>query len=60
LLLPRGLAFIAGRSQADYLRPLRFYLERLIAKIGFLSFCMKTGAASVAISITQLRDYQIL
>jgi hypothetical protein len=31
LLLSRWAAFTAGRSQADYLRPLRVYLERLIS-----------------------------
>jgi hypothetical protein len=30
LLLPRWIAFFAGRPQADYLRPLRVYLERVI------------------------------
>ena len=30
LLLSRRAAFTAGRSQADYLRPLRLHLERVI------------------------------
>jgi hypothetical protein len=30
LLLSRWPAFTAGRTQADYLRPLRVHLERLI------------------------------
>jgi hypothetical protein len=39
LFLPGGTAFTAGWSQADYLRPLRVYLERLIdLHTGFLSF----------------------
>jgi len=32
LLFSGGTTFIAGRSQADYLRPLRIYLERVSAK----------------------------
>jgi hypothetical protein len=36
LLLSGGIAFTAGWSQADYLRPLRVYLERLIAKASCL------------------------
>ena len=32
LLFPGWIAFTAGRSQADYLRQLRIYLERLIIK----------------------------
>lgn len=32
LLFPGWIAFTAGRPQADYLRQLRIYLERLIAK----------------------------
>jgi hypothetical protein len=31
LFLPRGPAFIARRSQADYLCPLRLHLERVIS-----------------------------
>jgi hypothetical protein len=36
LLFPGWIAFTAGRSQADYLRQLRIYLERVIKK----SFCL--------------------
>jgi hypothetical protein len=32
LLFPGWIAFTAGRSQADYLRQLRIYLERVITQ----------------------------
>ena len=44
LLFPGWIAFLAGRTQADYL-VLRVYLERLIATTSFLSFVLKTAGA---------------
>ncbi len=45
---PGGIAFLAGRTQADYLRSLRVYLERLITTTSSLALGIETKVTTPA------------